>query len=107
MRLARASLGATAALLVAAAPAAALTGGGISSALHSGRAVTISVTGSRGSSNQTCQAEKRGRTSNTTPALLGNARKIAVVACEQPPRSEIVTPSMLKQATASALATLG
>ena len=105
MHLSRVSFGATAAVLVLAAPAAALTGAGTSSALHSGRAVTINVTQSRGS-NQTCQAEKHGRTSESNP-VLGNGRKIAVVACEQPPRSEFVTPNMLKQATATALATIG
>jgi hypothetical protein len=98
-------LAASALALVGAAPAAAVTGAGFSHALRSGNAVTIAIRTTRTSKNQTCQAQNRKSTAKA--ALLGNAHKFAVVACEQPPRSQLVTPTMLKQATASALATLG
>ena len=89
--------------LIVTAPAAAITGWGISGKLHSGAVTTAAAkTGTRQS---TCQAGKREKTPKALK-LTGTARNPAVVACEQPPRSDLVTPA-LKSSPASALATVG
>jgi hypothetical protein len=100
-------LAATAMSLAVAAPAAAVSGFGVSSALRHEAAVTIAVTGSKKSATHTCQAGSNKR--EPAPAkstVIGSPRKYAVVACEQPPKSEVVT-SGLKQASIAALATIG
>ncbi len=81
-------------VLASAAPAAAVSGAGFGNALWSGNAITISARTGKSSSPKTCQARSR-------------LRRVAVVACEQPPRSQLVTPAALRQATTAALATLG
>ena len=86
--------------LAVASPAAAFSGFGVAGALRApGLAVHVAATSS---SRSTCQAgtghdEKAGSSS-----LIGTQRKPGVVACEQPPRSE-VTGTALEQQGASAL----
>jgi hypothetical protein len=97
--------------LAVAGPAAALSGAGISGPLHSRHAVTIAVdftvTGKASTAKTTCQAQTKDRTANPKPSVSRSLKKFPVVACEQPPRSQLVTPAMLKQATTSALASIG
>ncbi|HZO96800.1 MAG TPA: hypothetical protein VFB42_05465 [Gaiellaceae bacterium] len=103
MRLAAAAVFAA---LLTAAPAAAVTGGyGISSRLHAGlppaAAHAAAVDRAR-----SCQAGKEERAAPKA-GLLGGARRHAVVACEQPPKSSLLTPDEIAKATAAALAALG
>ncbi len=95
----------TALALVIAAPAGALTSYGVAGRLHAGTLRT--VTTSKAEQKHTCQA-KSGHQQSTgkTQTLVGTVKKPSVVACEQPPRSEVLTQG-LKQAGAAALATLG
>jgi hypothetical protein len=86
---------------------------GTTATLASGTAapsVQLALKGLSGSSrakNGTCQAgDTRKATKHTI--ITGDGRKtITVVACEQPPRSELVLPSTLKSAVSTALATEG
>src|ERR1700761_6262127 len=83
--------------LAVAAPAGAVTiGAAPSAALHRGSVVSVTTAASRES--HSCQADK---TANRA------ARKFAPVACEQPPRSNLVTPDQIGKAVASAIAALG
>ena len=91
--------------LATAAPAGALTGYGVSSHL----AVSRLATGEQGKSDaktHTCQAGHTKETVRAHSTIVGTARKTAVVACEQPPRSQLLGPA-LKQAAANVLAALG
>lgn len=54
--------------------------------------------------SRSCQA---GKTAVTQTSALGSKKRFAVVACEQPPKSNLVTPGMIAKATASALSALG
>jgi hypothetical protein len=95
---------------VAASPAGAVTGGyGVAKALHSGRGTVVAATAmARDDKTRSCQAGDHKARSTTQPALAGDIeRKAAAVACEQPPRSNLITPDAIAKATASALATLG
>ena len=86
--------------LVTASPAAAFSGSGVAAKLAapSIKAAGFSVTGSGLAKTHTCQASQR-----KAPKAV---RTPAVVACEQPPRSEVTLPSAAKS-LASALAQLG
>ncbi len=86
--------------LVTASPAAAFSGSGVAAKLAapSIKAAGFSVTGSGLAKTHTCQASQR-----KAPKAV---RTPAVVACEQPPRSEVTLPSAAKS-VASALAQLG
>jgi hypothetical protein len=53
-----------------------------------------------------CQVGDRRARAGTTAATQ-TERKAAVVACEQPPRSNLLTPDSVAKATAAALAVLG
>jgi hypothetical protein len=90
--------------LAAAAPAGALTGYGSSSALR----VTVAQATARSGTEQkrTCQAKSGNKKTAKAQTFVGTAKKPSVVACEQPPRSQLVTQG-LKQAGAAALATFG
>jgi hypothetical protein len=100
-------LAATACCLVLVAPAAAVSGFGVSSALRPGKAVMVALTKQQSSKNQTCQAQNQDRKALPSKlSLIGNAHKFAVVACEQPPRSQFVAPTVIKQ-VANELATIG
>ena len=87
--------------LVAAGPAAAFTGGeGISDVLRAGGVSTKQTT-------RTCQAGRhRGGVTKST-LLLGEKTKPGVEACEEPPKSSVITPDSIAKATAAALAILG
>jgi hypothetical protein len=98
-------LAAAVAALAAAGPAAGLSSEGISSALYAKRIASSSASKSAAKTH-TCQAGDTKEKARARSAIVGGARKTAVVACEQPPRSGLIGPG-LKQAVASALATLG
>ena len=55
---------------------------------------------------RTCQAGTR-KTATQHTTVVGNASRPAVVACEQPPKSSLVTPDSIAKATAAAIAVLG
>jgi len=97
----RVALATALAALAAAAPAAAVTGGfGVSSALHASP-FGLTKTGTGYNKTHSCQAGDR---SAKTKRAGG---KFAVVACEQPPRSNLVTPDAIAKATAAALSVFG
>jgi hypothetical protein len=91
--------------LAAVAPAAALSGEGITAKLAA-PGVSAVAAGKSTAKTHTCQAGDTKEKARSHSALVGTARKTAVVACEQPPRSELLG-SGLKQAAANALAALG
>jgi hypothetical protein len=91
----------TAIALAAAAPAAALSG----YPLLAGRHSTTLTAAKAKYTKHTCQAG-RDPAKASAKTSIADRHTIPVVACEQPPRSEIVLPS-LKQATASALSIFG
>jgi len=86
----------------AASVASASTGGSTLPGLH------IRLTApppSRKAKTQTCQAGSRQRAATAArTALVGDTHKAAVVACEEPPRSELLVPLPLKHAMTNALA---
>jgi len=86
-------------------PASASSGGSGLPGLHIGLSAPA---GSRKSKTQTCQAGSRQRRS-TAPrsTLVGDTHKAAVVACEEPPRSELLLPLPLKHAMTSVFADEG
>jgi hypothetical protein len=90
----------SAVFLVIASPAAAFSGAGMSAKLvvPSTKVSGFSVTGSGLLKAHTCQASQR-----KAPKAM---RTPAVVACEQPPRSEVTLPSAA-QSLASTLSQLG
>ena len=90
--------------LAVAAPAGALTGYGVAGQLHGVTLQALTATKAEGA--HTCQAQSGHQAAGKKQALVGTAKKPAVVACEQPPRSTVLTQG-LKQAAAAALATLG
>ena len=98
-------LAAAVAVLVVAAPAEALSGEGITTTLTVAK-VTTTAAGKSTAKTHTCQAGDTKEKAQAHSAVVGSARKTAVVACEQPPRSELLGPG-LKQAAANALAALG
>jgi hypothetical protein len=91
--------------LAAVAPAGALSGKGITAKLHA-PAVSAVAPSKSTARTHTCQAGDTKEKARSHSAIVGSARKTAVVACEQPPRSELLG-SGLKQAAANALAALG
>ena len=98
-------LAVTAVALAIAAPAGALTGYGAASQLHA--ATLPALTTSKAEQKHTCQAKSgHQQATGKTQTFVGTTKKPAVVACEQPPRSQVITQG-LKQAGAAALATLG
>jgi hypothetical protein len=98
-------IAATALALTVAAPAGAISGWGVSDTLRS-RAVPAAATVTKKSEQaKTCQAGKREKTTASLK-VVGGAKNPAVVACEQPPRSDLVTPA-LKSAAATILSGAG
>ena len=89
------------AALAAVAPAGALSSEGITAKLDA-----PGVSAKSSARTHTCQAGDTKEKVKSHSAIVGGARKTAVVACEQPPRSELLGPG-LKQAAANALAALG
>ena len=96
--------------LVAAAPASAVTGGfGIADGLRGKPAplLAASEVGKKGKSRRSsCEA---GTVPSTKSSALARelGREIAPVACEQPPRSEVIPPDALDRARAAMLAVIG
>jgi len=88
--------------LAVAAPAAALSGYPVSSSLHD---VTLAAKTKAARTAHTCQAG-RNHAKAGGKTDVSDLRNTPVVACEQPPRSEVVIPS-LKQTAASTLAAYG
>jgi hypothetical protein len=110
MRFAHAApLAAVAAALAAASPAAAVNGGGgISKALHHGSgALVVTAAALDQDRNHSCQAEDRKSHATSKATRAADPRNPTVVACEQPPKSNLLTPDSIAKATAAALATLG
>jgi hypothetical protein len=97
-------IAATALALAVAAPAGAITGWGVSETLRA-RVVPTAATVTKSRQAKTCQAGKREKT-RASLKVVGNAKNPAVVACEQPPRSDLVTPA-LKSASATILSGAG
>jgi len=89
--------------LLAAAPAGAFSGEGIT-ALNAPKLASSGVKST--AKTHTCQAGDTKEKTKARSAIVGSAKKTAVVACEQPPRSQAIGPG-LKQAAANVLATLG
>ena len=54
--------------------------------------------------SRSCQA---GKAVATKTSVLGSKKRFAVVACEQPPKSNLLAPGTIAKATASALSALG
>jgi antitoxin component of MazEF toxin-antitoxin module len=102
----RAVLATAVAALAVAAPAAAVTiPKSVSGALHVSSPVAIAQA-VKSDKLHSCQAgDRRARTAETTAGQT--ERKAAVVACEQPPRSNLLTPDSVAKATAAALSVIG
>jgi hypothetical protein len=90
--------------LVTAAPAAAVTGYGVSEKLRPLH-VSVPTTVKVSDRSKSCQAG-RGSTAKHT-GLLGDSKRHAVVACEQPPKANTLSPDSVAKATAAALSVLG
>ena len=103
----RAVLATAVAALAAAAPAAAVTvPKSISGALRVSSAATIAAATTKSDKLHSCQAgDRRARTAETS--AVQTERKAAVVACEQPPGSNLLTPDAVAKATAAALSVIG
>lgn len=109
MRTLSAMLVAAALLLVGAAPASAVTGGfGVSKALR-GAPLPISFETASGKRKHTWCEATGARTSKVpqSKAMSKVEKQFVPVACEQPPRSQVLTSDALKQAAAAAFAVLG
>lgn len=94
------------ALLVAVSPASGVASGGTTvPGLH----LKISLPAMTGNSKtQTCQAGTRQRKRiRSRSVLVGDAHKVAVVACEQPPKADLLTPQTLAHSVSGAFATEG
>jgi hypothetical protein len=92
--------------LAVAAPAGAIPGGGLAGTLRpSGLAGAAGATQAADKA-RSCQSASK-RTSTHRSGLLGDRRRPAVVACEQPPKSNLVPPDAIAKATAAALSALG
>ena len=102
----RAVLATAVVALALAAPAAAVNiGKSVSSALHVSSPAALAAA-AKSDKLHSCQVgDRRARTGATTAAQA--ERKAAVVACEQPPKSNLLTPDSVAKATAAALAVLG
>jgi hypothetical protein len=102
----RATIVAAALALVAAAPASAVTGGfGVASTLGAQTLPVSTTVGGIGAKKHTvCEATG----SRTSKRLMSQFEKQFVpVACEQPPRSLVLTSDAFRKATAAALSALG
>jgi hypothetical protein len=91
--------------LAVAAPAGALSSEGITVKLNA-PGISTPTTAKSTARTHTCQAGDTKEKTKAHSAIVGSARKSAVVACEQPPRSELLGKG-LAQAAANALAALG
>jgi hypothetical protein len=102
----RAVLATAVAALAVAAPAAAFNiGNSASSALHAASPAAVAAA-VKTDKLHSCQAgDRRARAGETSAAQT--ERKAAVVACEQPPKSNLLTPDSVAKATAAALSVLG
>jgi len=102
----RAVLATAVAALAVAAPAAAVNiPKSVSSALHVSSPAALAAA-TKSDNLHSCQAgDRRARTAETSAAQT--ERKAAVVACEQPPKSNLLTPDSVAKATAAALSVLG
>jgi antitoxin component of MazEF toxin-antitoxin module len=104
----RAVLATVVAALAVAAPAAAITiPKNVAGKLRVSPAVAVAFDQvTKSDKLHSCQAgDRRARTAETSAAQT--ERKAAVVACEQPPRSNLLTPDSVAKATAAALSVIG
>lgn len=89
---------------LAASPAAAASRGATLTELP----LTLLPSLSHTANTRTCQANGRSRpTSDRHSVVIADAHRLAIVACEQPPRSELIVPKGLGQETTSALISVG
>jgi hypothetical protein len=112
MRTLGATLVAAALVLVVASPALAVTGGfGIEKALRPTVTLDLGSAKSQSSGHRAaCESDstRGGPAAKKKAGSAKNAgREVTPVACEQPPRSQLLTPDELKKATAAAIAVLG
>lgn len=88
--------------LAVSAPAAAFPGMGAGTTPNAGHVVlTSSVAKKRAKS---CQASDRSKGSEP---MIGNRHRMAVIACEQPPRMNMGTTDQILKAVAAAVSVLG
>src|SRR5436190_15008663 len=102
----RAMIATVGAALAVAAPAGAVSiPPSISSALRVSSPAVLAAA-AKTDKLHSCQAgDRRARTGATTATQT--ERRAAVVACEQPPKSNLLTPDSVAKATAAALSVLG
>jgi hypothetical protein len=102
----RAVLATAVAALAVAAPSGAITiDRSAANALRSGSPIAV-ANAAKSDKLHSCQAgDRRARVGATTAAQT--ERKAAVVACEQPPKSNLLTPDSVAKATAAALSVIG
>ena len=87
--------------LAVAAPGGAVTiGSAPSAALH--RGTVVAVTADASHDQHSCQANRTGDRISSA-----HTRKFAPVACEQPPKSNLLTPDQISKAVANAMAAIG
>jgi hypothetical protein len=109
MRTQRAIVVAAVVSLVGAAPASAVTGGfGVAEALQRAPAplFAAAVPESKGKKDSCEASNTRAAKTQKAKTVKGLDRTFAPVACEQPPRSQVLTPETLKQAAQAAFAAL-
>lgn len=94
-------------VLAVAAPAGAITiDKTVSSSLYRASPAAVAAVTKSGKLHS-CQAGDRRAHVGGTTAAGETERKAAAVACEQPPRSNLLTPDSIAKATAAALSVLG
>ncbi|MGH2892836.1 MAG: hypothetical protein ACRDPM_06140 [Solirubrobacteraceae bacterium] len=91
--------------LLAAAPAAAVSGD--LATMKFGRPILATVVSGKVTGKDKSRSCQAGKNAKTKVGLLGSKRRFPVVSCEYPPRSNLVTPSSIAKATAAALSVLG
>jgi hypothetical protein len=109
MRTQRAIVVAAVLALVGAAPASAVTGGfGVAKALQRAPAPLFVPADpvSKGRKDSCEASSTRAAKTQSEKTAKGLDRTFAPVACEQPPRSQVLTPETLKQAAHAAFAAL-
>jgi hypothetical protein len=79
-----------------------------SPSLHLRLPLQLTLAKARGTRSGTCQATRSdGRTAAKTALVGDDRRRIGIVACEQPPRSQLTLPPALNHAVTSAIAVIG
>jgi hypothetical protein len=95
----RVMLATCAAALAAAAPAAALT---VPKGVSFSTSSSVRQAAASGDKTRSCEARGQNRLKS-----VDKTRQLHPVACEQPPKSNLLSPSSVAKATAAALSVLG